>query len=297
MRGIRLSSQLAFELEPATKSAIRQALAGGVLAQIATDRLRSELNLILKQPHREQAVKELDQLGALEKLLPELTAGKQIAQPLDMHAEGDVFTHSLLSLSYLPAGASLRLVWATLLHDIGKVPTQSQPQTASERIRFNAHYRVGAEMARSVLERFNFAKKFISEVAWMIEYHMGIDDLPKMTKAHQRQMMLHPAFADLLELHRADAKASWSKQREKIVKPNPKFPQIEAIWQNFQAQQTRPQPNLKKDLGIDGNWLKTEFGITDGPTLGRLLERLNSAYLDKDLKSVADAKRLVEQSR
>jgi poly(A) polymerase len=296
MRGIRFVHQLEFKFAATTDVAIQTAIKDGVLGQIATDRLRQELNAMLLLPKKRTLIGLLDNIGVLAAVLPEVLAGKDVTQPDDMHAEGDVFTHTLLAVDCLQPGASLRLVWATLLHDIGKPPTQELPKAPGDRIRFSSHYRIGAKMASGILERLNFSKKFISEVAWMIEYHLGIDDLPKMTKAHQRTMMENDAFSDLLELHRADARASWTKtSRGDVYKPEPKFSEIKAIWNDFKASQAKPRPSLKLDLGIDGNWLKQKFSIKDGKKLGALLDILNTSYLDGKIRSVADAEAIVRK--
>ncbi len=298
MRGIRFVHQLNFNFTATTGEAIKSAIKNGVLAQIATDRLRQELNLMLLLPKKRKLIDMLDQIGALKDILPEVVAGKGVAQPKDMHAEGDVFTHTVLALDSLPADASLRLVWATLLHDIGKPPTLKLPQASNDRIRFNDHFRVGANIAKNLLVRLKFSKVFTAEVCWMIEYHLGIDDLPKMTPAHQRSMMSNNAFSDLLELHKADAHASWSYSAEgKLHKTIPEFSEITAMWKEFQAQRSNPQPTLKKEFGVDGTWLKHEFGYVDGKELGGILTLLNNAY-DKGLvKSINDAKDLVVRYR
>lgn len=292
MRGLRFGQQLDFSFEPSTEQALEQAIANNQLSEIAIDRLRQELNIMLKLGNRAAGLELLDSMGALAQILPELTAGKGVAQPHDMHAEGDVFTHTMIAVRYLPIDASLRLIWATLLHDIGKVPTQTMPRSKADRIHFNNHFKVGAEMAANVLSRFNFAKRFTREVSWMIEMHMGIDDLPKMTPAHQARMLSHPGFADLLKLHHADARASWQPRGSTVYKPDPKFEQLHEIYDEFLANQQKPQPKLK-DIGIDGHWLSQELGIARGPQLGIALEKLETAFFEGKVKSKEDAKKLL----
>lgn len=293
LRGIRFVHQLNFRFSKSTGEVIKNSINDGALEKIATDRVRQELNVMLVLPKRRRLLGLLDKIGALKSILPEVEAGKGVKQPSDMHAEGDVFTHTVLAVDYLPANASLRLVWATLLHDIGKPPTQKLPQTSTDRIRFNRHFSVGADMARNVLERLNFPKQFTKDVCWMIEYHLGIDDLPDMTPAHQRTMMGNEAFGDLLELHKADARASWSYGSYGLInKPNPEFREIVSLWNKFLNRHTKQHPSLKKDLGIDGNWLKQEFKYRDGKELGKILSKLNEAYENGAIKSKNDARLL-----
>lgn len=285
MRAIRFKNQLGFSYEPRTAAAIESAVEHGAVETIATDRLRDELTSLLIHPTRRQAVTDLDTFGILQRVLPEVTAGKATKQQPQYHAEGDVWQHELLILEYLPEHPSRRLAWAALLHDIGKVPTATLPQTPGDQIHFNRHYAVGAEMAREILKRLKFSNHDSNDITWMIHYHLAIDDLPHMRPGHRRQMLGHPAFEDLLEMHRADAAASWRPNQPHGVKP--KFIEIERLWHEYQS--TAPelrQPSLKRDLGIDGHWLAehfaSEFTLT-GRLVGQVLAELNDLYQDEGI--------------
>lgn len=279
MRAVRFKNHLEFQYDQGSFEAIKRAAEQGKVADIATDRLRSELTALLIHPTRRQAMQDLDRLGILEKVLPEVTAGKGTNQPHDYHAEGDVWRHELLILDQLPDHPSKRLAWAALLHDIGKPATITH---APDRIRFDRHYTIGAEMARAILKRLNFSKKDTNDITWMIHYHMAIDDLPDMRPSNQQRMLGHPAFEDLLELHRADAAASWRPDQPHGVKP--KFAQLEKLWHDYQSKPPEhQQPSLKRDLGIDGHWVIKNFGQEynlSGQTIGKVLEELDDYYRD-----------------
>lgn len=283
MRAVRFKNHLGFKYDDETFQAIKQAVEEGKVAEIATDRLRNELTALLIHPTRRQAMQDLDRLGILTKVLPEVTAGKGTDQPHKYHAEGDVWRHELLILDQLPDHPSKRLAWAALLHDIGKPATVTH---APDRIRFDQHYTVGAEMARDILKRLNFSKKDMDDITWMIHYHMAIDDLPDMRPSKQQRMLGHPAFADLLELHRADAAASWRPGQPHGIKP--KFAQLEKLWQEYQSKTPEhQQPSLKRDLGIDGHWVIKNFGHMyklSGQTIGKVLEELDDYYRDEGIR-------------
>lgn len=288
MRAIRFKNHLKFSYDPATARALKAAVRRGQVDMIATDRLRDELTNLLIHASRRQAVKDLYDFGILERVLPEVTAGKGVDQPGQFHAEGDVWQHELLVLDYLPANPSRRLAWAALLHDIGKPPTATPPHDPKDRIRFNRHYAVGAEMAKTILRRLRFSTKDTKDITWMIYNHMTIDDLPSMRPGHQQRMLEHPAFSDLLELHRADAAASWRPGRPHNDKPD--FSEIEQLWQEHRLKSpSERQPSLKRDLGIDGDWLLRqlgkEFDLAPGPLLGRVLRALEELYLDEKIKN------------
>ncbi|MBI3983816.1 CCA tRNA nucleotidyltransferase [Candidatus Microgenomates bacterium] len=296
LRGIRFKNQLGFVYEAETAEAITAAAAAGMIEQVATERLADELSRMLMHPSRQQALLDLEKLGLLDKVLPEVAAGRGVAQPPEFHSEGDVWAHTLLAVSYLPSQVTRRLAWATLLHDIGKPPTYASADTTGDRIRFSEHYKVGAQLASQVLARLHFSKRFITDVAWMIEHHMGIDDLPKMRLGRQMKFMGHPAFADLLALHQADAHASWrGRGQAQIDKSAPVFPELAKLWQEYQRLQDRSPPSLKRDLGVDGQWLNKQFGLAAGPRMGKVLTQLEAAYLDGEISTIAQARQLASR--
>ena len=278
LRAIRLRNDLDFAYAPETVKAIKAAVDLGRHKAIAVDRLRQELTLMIIHPSRRQALEDLDYFGLLEEFLPEVAAGKLYQQPKQFHAEGDVWAHQLLVMEALPKRPSRQLAWAALLHDIGKTETQTLPVSADDRIRFNRHYEVGAEMARKILQRLRFSKSDIENICWMIYHHISIDDLPKMKPSRQHKVLSHQAFGDLFELHRADAAASWHGR----LKAKPRFGQIVSLWRAYQSRPLQKRtPSLKKDLGIDGHWLAQHFpDLTAGPRFGQILTRLQEAYLD-----------------
>lgn len=289
MRAIRFKNHLNFSYHPQTIKAIKSAVKNGYIQKIAVDRLRDELNNLLIHPSRRNSLYDLNEFGILDIVLPEVTAGKFVSQSYRYHAEGNVWNHELLIMDYLPQNTSKRLVWAALLHDIGKGPTKTITHHGLGHFRFRKHYAVGSEMARVILHRLRFSNRDIDDITWMIYNHMSIDDLPSMRPSHQQQMLGNPAFEDLLELHRADAASSW--RPNVLHRIRPKFRKIEKMWHLYKS--TKPeyqQPSLKRDLKIDGNWLldnfKDEFRGLEGPIIGVVLEKLNEWYRDNGTKDV-----------
>lgn len=270
LRAIRLKNSLEFEYEEKAKQAILDATEHGTLQQIATDRTHEEITRMLKDSSREQSLEDLDQFNIIEKLIPELYQTKYIQQPKKYHAEGTVWQHTLLALKNLPNSPSEELVWATLLHDIGKSQTK---KGSGEAITFYNHYNVGADIAKEVLKRLNFSMKLIKNITWMIRHHMNIDDMPDMRPDKKFDFISHPAFFDLFELHKADAIASWHREKRKIL---PKFPEIEQAIKEHEEQLKKP--TLKK-LGITGDWLIKKFDLKPGPQVGEILKELNQFLL------------------
>lgn len=295
LRAIRLKNQLGFHFERQTEADIHRAVKQGFVKQIAPDRMQTELTKMLVHASRISAIADLDSFGIIHEVLPELLKMKGTSQPNEFHMEGDVWEHTLLALQYLPSKVSARLVWAVLLHDIGKPETIETPDETGDRIRFNKHYLVGAKIAEQILKRLNFSNKFISNVYWMINNHIGIDTLPAMKPSKQKMFLSHEAYLDLFELHKADAYSAWNKHPDGTIEvTEPEFHQLEELWKNYEQKTHRAFLDLKRDLGIDGEWIMKKYDLKPGEKLGLILSKINDAYIDGDVINEKECKKLVE---
>jgi poly(A) polymerase len=145
--------------------------------------------------------------GLMAQFLPEILGLQGCEQPPQFHPEGDVFIHTRLMLSLLPAEASLPLVMSVLLHDIAKPATQTRDADTG-RIRFNGHDKLGAEMTGEILRRLKFPNDVIEPTVIAVENHMIFKDVKKMRTAKLRRFMARPSFDDEMALHRVDCLGS-----------------------------------------------------------------------------------------
>lgn len=292
LRAVRFRARLGFDYEHGTRVAMIESIKAGKVREIAVDRVRHELTSMLLHRSRKKAFEDLDQFGVLLQILPELSACRGVMQPPDHHAEGDVWQHTLLTIHALPEYASVRLAWAALLHDIGKVPTFRTPEAPSDRIRFDGHYRVGAELANAILQRLRFSNRVRQDIVWLVHNHLITDSFPAMKLSRQHYYMQHPAFHDLLALHAADVKGSIAMHPER-KHIEPELQKLQKQWDDYKRRSLVTPLTIKQQLGIDGNWIKKQYNLTDGPVLGMLLKELNRAFVDGEVRTRTDARMLV----
>ncbi|MBP7018411.1 CCA tRNA nucleotidyltransferase [Candidatus Saccharibacteria bacterium] len=296
VRAIRIKNRLGFKYDKQTFEAIMSSVANGEVQKIATDRLRIELTRMLIDPNRNEALQDLDLFGVLDVVLPELVAGKETPQPEHYHSEGDVYRHSILSVNYLPDKVTPRLAWATLLHDIGKPPTYKPAEVTGDRIRFDRHFAEGAKITQKILKRLNFSNKLIDDIHWMIHYHLSIAYLPEMRPGRAKTFMSHPAFEDLLELHRADAHAAWSKTPSgEIDTTTPDLSHIEEMYNIYKKKRSEKQPDLKKDLGVDGHWLIKNYPDLPKEKLSDVLDELRQLFAENKISNHDQAVEITNQ--
>ena len=101
IRAVRFACRFNYNIENQTAEAIKT-LYHKILT-VSMERIRDELRKILTGPNPHTGIKMLDDLNLLKEILPEVTAMKGVRTTENYHPEGDVFTHTLLTLSELSA--------------------------------------------------------------------------------------------------------------------------------------------------------------------------------------------------
>ncbi len=275
LRAIRFASTLTFDIESATWSAVKAA-AQKILI-VSPERIRDELLKILVDPYRLRGFDLLDKSGLLAVILPEIEALKGCNQPEQFHPEGDVFVHTRLMLSLLTPNASAQEVLAVLLHDIGKPATRSF-DPIDQRIRFNGHDKIGAEMTEGVMTRLRFSRQEIDLVVGAVRNHMIFKDVQQMRPAKLRRFMARPHFGVELELHRVDCAGSHGDLDNYQFLVN-------------KASEYSREP-LIPDRLVRGDDL-IAMGLKPGPRIGELLEAVQTAQLEGEVKTRAEAMELL----
>jgi len=272
LRAVRFASTFNFQIEPATWEAVK-ANAREIHA-VSAERIREELTRIFTGPGRLRGFDLLDESGLLAEVLPEVAALKGCEQPPQFHPEGDVFVHTRRMLELLPPeGVGASLVFAVLLHDIGKPATYSL-DPAEGRIRFSGHDRVGAEMTLKVMERLRFSREIIDATVDAVANHMMFKDVQSMRVARLKRFMSHRHFDEEMELHRVDCTSSHG------MLDNYDFLKQKA--EEFANEPLIPPPLINgRDL--------LAMGWKPGPKLGEILEAVQTRQLEGTLTSREEA--------
>ncbi len=258
LRAVRFAARFGFAIEPRTFEAIR-ALHDRIKL-ISAERVRDELVRILTEGGARRGFELLDSTGLLADILPEVAAMKGVQQPPEFHPEGDVWTHTLMMLERL-RNPTPTLALAVLLHDVGKPKTFR----VAERIRFDEHAEVGAEMTCDILKRLRFSNDDIRQVEALVRNHLRFKDVQNMRESTLKRFMRLDSFEEHLELHRLDCEAShgwldnYNFVRRKLAEAPPEV--------------LKPKPL------ITGNDLIAE-GYHPGPAFGRILRLVEDAQLE-----------------
>jgi len=195
-------------------------------------------------------------------------------QPEDYHPEGDVFRHTIKVLENLPHNASDELLWAALLHDVGKPPTR----TVEDRIRFNCHHLAGADIARDILVRLRMPNTFTENVVSLVKNHMRWISVKEMRKSKLKRFMRLDNFGDHKALHKADCMASHEDLSNLYFVENTNFP----------PEVIRPKP-------IIGGQDLIDLGFKQGPIFSEILTAVEDAQLEGDIDNKEAALEFVRE--
>jgi len=233
-----------------------------------------ELEKMLLGPNPARAFEDLWETDIIEYLIPELHACKGIAQPSELHEEGDVWDHTMDVLGSFTDDHEADVRWAALLHDIGKPPTFSIEE---DRIHFNEHASVGGDMSKEVLDRLQCTSKRRDKIAWLISHHMTMATYGEIDDKRKAHWYFHPWFLELLQLFWLDAAGSVPQC----------FDLYESIISDYnQFLDAHPRP--KKPL-LSGDEIMEIMGIEPGEKVGEYLEKLNKAQIVGEIKLKKDA--------
>ena len=267
LRAVRFAARLGFAMESGTLRAIRQE--AHCITRISAERIRDELVRILTEGGARRGFELLDETGLLVEVLPEVKAFQGVEQPPEFHPEGDVWTHVRLMLDQLQA-PSRTLAAGVLLHDVGKPATFR----IAERIRFDEHAEVGAQMAARILSRLKFSNEDREQGVALVKNHMRFKDVQNMRLSTLKRFLRMPQFEEHLELHRLDCLASHGRTDS--------YDYVRSKMEEF-AQETLRPANL-----ISGSDL-IEAGYEPGPQFGRALEAVETAQLEGEIQTREEA--------
>ena len=322
MRGVRLAGQLGFRMDPDTVRLI--ARESHRVSDVSPDRVREEFLTIISQDGAKAQIEALDRLGLLNRIIPELEAGKGVDQP-NAHY-WDVWGHTLHAVeaaelvtkghqhspiySCVPwnpeseahfnqiatDGHTRRTVLklAALFHDIAKPQTkQVQPDG---RTRFFGHSEQGAEIASDRLRQLRVSSRGIAMVSKMVEEHlrpatmMRGDNGPTNRAIHRFFRDLGDVAVDTLYLCLADHLAAKGPELSHQAWLN----HARMVAQILHVGTHGPDSPTNSRI-ITGRDLMAHFDLQPGPEIGALLEKIEEALAAGEIETQEQALELAAQ--
>ena len=181
-RAVQFSARFEYALAEETKSLCKDMIEKRMLEELPKERVYTEFKkLLLKAKKPSLGFELMRELGVLQ-YFPELQAIIDVPQDPKWHPEGDVWTHTMMtvdamqteilhsSLFTLHSKDKLRLLFAILCHDLGKATTTAMDEEKG-RLRAIGHEEAGIELTRSFLYRLTSEHDFIESILPLVQHH------------------------------------------------------------------------------------------------------------------------------
>jgi tRNA nucleotidyltransferase (CCA-adding enzyme) len=228
---------------------------------------------------------EWDQLKAIG---PELIPLATTPQDPVWHPEGDVWTHTLLSIDVargfiddLDTPRALAVMLGTLCHDLGKPGTT---KFEDGRIRSRGHEEAGVEPTLSLLDRWNVHTRDSFPLR---------DQVVALVRDHLKPGAFYQARAEVgvgairRLARRVEADLLYRVAKADCLGRTGDFPPVAMEWfieevRRLAVERRPPQPLLQgRDiLGL---------GVTPGPRIGRILAEVYELQLDSKVQTREEA--------
>jgi putative nucleotidyltransferase with HDIG domain len=282
MRAMRFSAQLGFTIEPHVLEAAGKMAKR--LAIVSQERISDEFLKILSSTRPSVGLQIMYDSGVMEIVFPEIAQMAGVDQRKDYHHK-DVFRHTLQVVDKVAdVSGNLWLRMAALLHDIAKPRTKVfVPGTGWT---FHGHEDLGARMVKKIFQRMRFPLEHVPYIEKLIRLHLRpqalVDD--GVTDSAVRRLLFETGndIDDLIALCRAD-----------ITSKNQKL--IEQVKQNYDLVIKKMAEVEEKDRirnwqpPLRGEEIMQVCGLTEGPMVGVLKDKITEAILDGTISNEHDA--------
>ncbi|HET9525941.1 MAG TPA: HD domain-containing protein [Pyrinomonadaceae bacterium] len=302
LRAAQFAARFEFQIAPETVALCRTM----DLSDLPPERVWGEMEKLLLRARRPSVgFQWLKELGAIEKLFPEIQSLIGVPQDPEWHPEGDVFVHTLLVVDRareliddLPYARQVTVMLAALAHDFGKPPTT---QFLEGRWRSRGHEDAGVEPATRFLDRMNVhtidGYDVRRQVIALVREHLKPGEFYK-----KRDEVGEGAFRRLARRCEPDllyrvAKAD-SLGRNAVWVPRDKWYGAEAQeWFVQRAKELDVEHRPPEPLLLGRHLL--ELGVQPGPRMGELTRAVYEMQLDGRVRTLEDAireaRKLVDQ--
>lgn len=281
MRAIRFASQLGFFIDPDTFAAIGRNRER--ISIVSAERISTEFNKILLSPRPSVGLELFEQTGLMEILFPELLELKG-AETREGIGHKDNLTHTYKVVDNLAKALASRphreenlwLLWAALLHDIGKPRTKRFDHRLGWT--FHNHNYVGMKMVSRIFRRLRLPLDHkMHYVEKLVDLHMRPATLVDegVTDSAVRRLLFEAGddIDDLMLLVEAD-----------ITSKNPQ--KVRKYLDNYSLVRQKLTDIEEKDRvrnfqpPISGELIMKTFALSPCREVGLIKDAIKDAILD-----------------
>ena len=319
VRLARLAGQLEFSVDEETMEFARRDAEH--IGDVSPDRLRDELCKVFALRDTTSALRLLDDIGVLSRIMPELDASRDVEQPKEHY--WDVYNHLIETVGFMDGMLDgerratdpvlSQMPWdsdvaeyfthefasgvdrgtltrfACLLHDIAKPQTKTVEE--SGRTRFLGHPEQGADLAEAVMARLHFSRSAIAYVSLLVRQHLRPMQLSSNLATPTRRAL----YRYKRDLGDAAIGAMWLAMADFLAAKGPMLDAHE--WRrrvshcSLVMESIRAEPHDEDAAShlVNGHMLMEALGVGPGPQIGQMLEAVHEALGTNDVSTPDEA--------
>jgi tRNA nucleotidyltransferase (CCA-adding enzyme) len=295
LRAMQFAARFEFEIENQTLNLCRSI----DLTDLPAERVRSELEKwLLQSAHPSIGLHAARDLGIVEQLWPEIRALIDCPQDEKSHPEGDVFTHTAMTLDEarkligdLSYPKRLTIMLAALCHDFGKPLTTKIDKYS---LTANNHAKAGTGPAEGFLDRLkiftldNYDVR--SQVIALVEHHLT------PVQWFQMQETISDGMFRRLALSVEPGMLYRVERANRLGRGGDSKPDAEE-WFIARAQELGVEMHAPEPLLLGRHVL--ELGLEPGPKVGQITREVYQMQLDGEIttldEAISVAKRIIDE--
>ncbi len=272
MRAVRFACTLGMNIDPPFRTAAKNLVQ--LLNDVAVERVRDELFMILLSDIPSRGVIIMQELGIIDVVMPEILPMIGFDQRSPYHKD-ELFTHSLQVMDRSHSRIETRL--AALFHDTGKPFSMQQSEG---KVTYYGHQDKSAELFKSFSNRLKLPNHVTNTVEALIKRHM-INYTSEWKDSTIRKFIKnnYDILDQLLTLYRADAGS--------LADPSKPLNMVEELVGRINQQQIEQISRLESPL--DGNEIQKLLDIPPGPKIGEIKKAVIDAILEGTIEPTKPA--------
>jgi len=289
LRAIRFASKLGFTIDSATLDAIKSQ--ADSITIIVKERILEEINKVLVSPVPSVGLNYLQETGLMKILLPEIACleGKEV---IDGVGHKDILKHTfqvvdnvanVLKELNVPNSSKTYLLWAALLHDMGKNKVKEFHKD-SKTWTFKNHEIIGADMVKNIYNRYAVTNS--DKITKLVKYHMRPMQLCEdgVTDSAIRRFIYEAGddIDDIMILVNSDLTTSYADRKR-------------GFQEKYEALKVRMKEIEESDalrnfkLAFNGDDIMNIFNIPVGREVGRIKQIIKDKVIDGELPNDYEA--------
>lgn len=276
LRAARFASKFGFKIDPETRQGMIDI--GHLVDKLSKERIQEELLKISGNGEQLATyIEYLDDVGLLERILPEVKALQGKKQNPAHHPEGDAYNHTLSALRHSRSDNPTTNL-SVLFHDLGKGTVDIGDKGGQPT--YHGHDKESAKIAEEIGKRLKFPNVTIDGMVFAARNHMKMHNIDKMTKKKISKLVNDKNWEILKDVAYADKLSRGDIGKGGIDEFDAKISNAEIIASEISGGMGAEGERLRIKEKIDGDKVMRWTGLRQGKELGRVLDETQNWLYD-----------------